>query len=58
MYSPLTLTGGLLTSGLVERLVSTMAAVTLSMSTSSSDRLLTKTPPKKRKTPTSLPLRQ
>lgn len=38
-YSPLTLTGGLLTSGLVERLVSTMAAVTLSISTSSSDRL-------------------
>lgn len=40
--SPLTLTGGLRTSGLVERLVSTMAAVTLSMSTSSSDRLQTK----------------
>ncbi|TNN86004.1 hypothetical protein EYF80_003848 [Liparis tanakae] len=39
-YSPLTLTGGLLTSGLVERLVSTMAAVNLSRSSSSSDRLV------------------
>lgn len=40
VHLPITLTGGLRTRGLVDRLVSTIAAVTLSISTSSSDFLL------------------